>query len=61
MKKTDYAVVIPMHAGWSDVGAFSALWSVLQKDENGNVVRGDVLTDDSHNNLLLTKFFWLLP
>ena len=55
MEKTDAAVVVPMAAGWSDVGAFAALWEVLPKGADGNVVRGDVLTHDSQNNLLLAE------
>lgn len=55
MEKTDAAVVVPMAAGWSDVGAFAALWEVLPKDADGNVVRGDVLAHDSQNNLLLAE------
>ncbi len=55
MEKTDAAVVVPMNAGWSDVGAFAALWDVLPKDADGNVLRGDVLAHDSQNNLLLSE------
>ena len=55
MEKTDAAVVVPMDAGWSDVGAFGALWEVLPKDENGNVHRGDVLAHDSSNNLVMAE------
>jgi mannose-1-phosphate guanylyltransferase len=55
MEKTQAAVVVPMDAGWSDVGAFAALWEVLQKDENGNVHRGDVLSHDSGNNLVMAE------
>jgi mannose-1-phosphate guanylyltransferase/mannose-6-phosphate isomerase len=44
MEKTADAVVIPLDAGWSDVGAWSALWEIGAKDVNGNVVRGDVLS-----------------
>jgi len=49
MEKTDSAVVIPMDADWSDVGAWSALWEISEKDENNNVARGDVITTDSDN------------
>jgi mannose-1-phosphate guanylyltransferase len=55
MEKTDAAVVVPMDAGWSDVGAFAALWEVLPHDENGNVHRGDVLAHDSRNNLVMAE------
>jgi len=52
MEKTDKAVVIPMHAGWSDVGAFSSLWEISVQDSNGNVVKGDVICDDTTDSLL---------
>jgi len=42
-------VVLPMQAGWSDIGAWDALWNILPKDEQGNVLRGDVLMHGSHN------------
>ncbi len=43
MEKTDKAVVVPMDAGWSDVGSWSSLWQNRAKDENGNVQIGDVI------------------
>ncbi|MEO8546228.1 MAG: mannose-1-phosphate guanylyltransferase/mannose-6-phosphate isomerase [Burkholderiaceae bacterium] len=47
-------VVLPLQAGWSDVGAWDALWKVLSKDENGNVAQGDVMMHDSHDTLALS-------
>ena len=47
-------VVIPLQAGWSDVGAWDALWQVLPKDDAGNVVQGDVLLHDCHDTLALS-------
>ncbi len=44
--------VIPLDAGWSDVGAWSSLWEVGEKDGAGNVTRGDVFTHDSRNCLI---------
>lgn len=55
MEKTSSAVVVPMDAGWSDVGAFAALWEVLPHDEAGNVHRGDVISHDSHDNLVFAE------
>ncbi|PLX81385.1 MAG: mannose-1-phosphate guanylyltransferase/mannose-6-phosphate isomerase [Desulfuromonas sp.] len=49
MEKTDAAVVIPLQAGWSDVGSWSSLWAVQEQDEAGNVIRGDVLATDTSN------------
>ena len=50
MEKTMDAVVVPMNAGWSDVGSWSALWDVSTRDTNGNALLGDVVARDSHNN-----------
>jgi mannose-1-phosphate guanylyltransferase/mannose-6-phosphate isomerase len=48
-------VVIPLSAGWSDVGSWDALWQVLPKDAHGNVAQGDVLLQDSSNTLALSE------
>ncbi len=48
-------VVIPLTAGWSDVGAWDALWQVLPKDVNGNVAQGDVLLQDCRDTLALSE------
>ncbi|WP_339668999.1 mannose-1-phosphate guanylyltransferase/mannose-6-phosphate isomerase [Dasania marina] len=52
MEKTTEAVVVPLDAGWNDIGAWSALWEVGDKDSNGNVVKGDVILEDSRNCLI---------
>lgn len=44
--------MIPLDAGWSDLGAWDAVWNVLPKDEQGNAHVGDVLTADSRNTLV---------
>lgn len=44
--------MVPLDAGWSDLGAWDAVWSVLQKDETGNTHQGDVLSIDSSNTLV---------
>ncbi|MFP8967015.1 mannose-1-phosphate guanylyltransferase/mannose-6-phosphate isomerase [Pokkaliibacter sp. CJK22405] len=49
MEGTQSAVVVPMDAGWSDVGSWSSLWEIADKDAQGNVLRGDVLCEDTHN------------
>jgi mannose-1-phosphate guanylyltransferase/mannose-6-phosphate isomerase len=48
-------VVIPLAAGWSDVGAWDALWDVLPKDDDGNVVQGDVVVHDCRNTLAISQ------
>lgn len=50
MEKTTDAVMVPLDAGWSDIGSWSALWDVSPKDEEGNVFKGDVLSQSSHNS-----------
>lgn len=47
-------VVIPLSAGWSDVGAWDALWKVLPKDGDGNVVQGDVFLQGCRNSLVMS-------
>jgi mannose-1-phosphate guanylyltransferase/mannose-6-phosphate isomerase len=47
--------VLPLSAGWSDVGAWDALWQVLPKDGRGNVSQGDVLLHDCDNTLALSE------
>jgi mannose-1-phosphate guanylyltransferase len=48
--KTANAVVIPLDAQWSDVGAWSALWDISNKDQHNNVMQGDVLTHNTTNS-----------
>ncbi len=52
MEKTDSAVVVPLDAGWSDVGSYSALWEVCPQDANKNVLKGDVIAQQSSNNYI---------
>jgi mannose-1-phosphate guanylyltransferase/mannose-6-phosphate isomerase len=44
--------MVPLDAGWSDLGAWDAVWNVLPKDIQGNAHLGDVLATDSHNTLV---------
>ena len=55
MEKTRHAVVVPFSAGWSDIGAWSALWDICPHDEAGNVVQGDVLVKDTRNAVLVAE------
>lgn len=52
MEKTSRAAVVPLDAGWSDVGAWSALWGVRERDASGNVTKGDVLLEDVQNSFV---------
>ena len=49
------AAVIPLNAGWSDVGVWSTLWEVGNKDKQGNVTKGDVSLHDTENSLLYSS------
>ncbi|WP_076588991.1 mannose-1-phosphate guanylyltransferase/mannose-6-phosphate isomerase [Vibrio ostreicida] len=49
MESTSDAVVVPLEAGWSDVGAWSSLWEISHKDDDNNVINGDVLIHNSSN------------
>jgi mannose-1-phosphate guanylyltransferase/mannose-6-phosphate isomerase len=50
---SDFAIrMVPLNAGWSDLGSWDAVWSVLPKDDNGNAKLGDVLTTGSRNTLV---------
>jgi mannose-1-phosphate guanylyltransferase len=55
MEKTTKAVVVPLNAGWSDVGSWSSLWDVTRKDENNNVHKGDVLSVASQHNYVFAE------
>jgi len=47
--------VVPLDAGWSDVGAWSSLWDVLPQDSQGNILKGDVIAEDTHDSLLIAE------
>ncbi|KQH83639.1 mannose-1-phosphate guanyltransferase [Vibrio furnissii] len=55
MEKTSDALVVPMDAGWSDVGSFSALWEISEKDTSGNVAIGDVIIDQTSNSYVYAQ------
>lgn len=44
--------VVALDAGWSDLGAWDAVWDVMPHDEQGNAVAGDVLLESTQNSLL---------
>lgn len=52
MEKTHSAIMIPLEAGWNDIGAWSSLWEVSEQDSEGNVTLGDVLTENVHDSYL---------
>ncbi|GAB2724566.1 mannose-1-phosphate guanylyltransferase/mannose-6-phosphate isomerase [Halomonas garicola] len=52
MEKTESAAMVSLDAGWSDIGSWSALWEVSDKDANDNVLRGDVLAEATSHTLV---------
>ncbi|MDC3401457.1 mannose-1-phosphate guanylyltransferase/mannose-6-phosphate isomerase [Alphaproteobacteria bacterium] len=54
MEKTGDGVVVPMDAGWSDIGSWSSLWEISEKDSNGNASYGDVILHESNNSYVRT-------
>ncbi len=52
MEKTDKAAVIPADLGWSDIGSWKALWDVVERDGDGNVITGDVMTLGVKNSMI---------
>lgn len=52
MEQTKLAAMVPLDAGWSDVGSWSSIWEVSNKNENGCCIRGDVTTIDVKNSLI---------
>jgi len=55
MERTDRGAVLPLNAGWSDVGSWSALWETAEQDAAGNVLRGRVISEASSNCYLRSE------
>lgn len=53
MEKSEDAVVLPLKIGWSDVGSWSSLMPLQEKDENGNVLKGKIYALDTRESLIL--------
>ena len=54
MEKTHRGVVLPSDFGWSDIGSWKSLYDFLDRDENNNVIEGDVIDKDTKNCLILS-------
>ncbi|MCY7355372.1 MAG: mannose-1-phosphate guanylyltransferase/mannose-6-phosphate isomerase [Lysobacter sp.] len=52
MEHTDRAAMVPVSCGWSDIGSWSSLWSVAERDADGNRHEGDVISIDTRNSLV---------
>jgi mannose-1-phosphate guanylyltransferase/mannose-6-phosphate isomerase len=55
MEHTARGAVVPVSMGWSDLGAWSALWEISEKDSHGNVIRGDVVAEQVRNCYLRSE------
>ena len=55
MEHTEKAKLVPLDVDWSDVGSWSALWEVSNKDQNLNAIHGDVLMHDTHNSHIYSE------
>jgi mannose-1-phosphate guanylyltransferase/mannose-6-phosphate isomerase len=55
MEHTERAAVVPVDLGWSDVGSWLSLWEIGDKDQQGNVMRGDVIAHDTKNSYLRSE------
>ena len=55
MEHTDKAAVVPASFGWSDVGSWSSLWDIAERDANGNGVVGDVIAVDAVDSYLRSE------
>ncbi|WP_290703259.1 mannose-1-phosphate guanylyltransferase/mannose-6-phosphate isomerase [Amphritea sp.] len=55
MEQTEQAVVLPLDAGWSDVGSWAALWEIKDKDASGNVLDGDVIAHSTTGSFVMSS------
>jgi mannose-1-phosphate guanylyltransferase/mannose-6-phosphate isomerase len=55
MEKTDKAMMVPLDAGWSDVGSWSALYEISAKDSDGNATSGDTMLEGCRNSLVSSE------
>ncbi len=55
MEKTNNAYVLPLNAGWSDVGSWDFVWKISKKDSNGNVIKGNIINKDNKNSYLYSN------
>jgi mannose-1-phosphate guanylyltransferase/mannose-6-phosphate isomerase len=55
MEHTTRGAVVPVSMGWSDLGAWNALWEISDKDADGNVIRGDVVAEQTRNCYLRSE------
>jgi len=55
LEHTCAAIMLPLEAGWSDIGSWSALWEIAPQDANGNAVQGDAILEDTKDCYIHTE------
>ena len=55
MEKTKKAYVLPLNAGWSDIGSWDFVWKISKKDSHGNVIEGNVVEKNTENSFLSSQ------
>lgn len=53
LEKTDKLITLPAKVYWNDIGSWDALYEVLEKDDNGNVKTGDIVTIDTKESMII--------
>ena len=56
MENTDQGMVVPLDAGWSDVGSWAALWDIADHDVDGNALVGDVVAIDTRDSYIRSEY-----
>jgi len=55
MEHTNHGVVVSLDAGWSDIGSWDALWEVCDKDKDNNVLKGDIIAQNTKDSFIHGK------
>ena len=55
MEKTNKGIVVPLDAGWSDIGSWETIWEISKKDKEGNFKLGKVLTEDTKDSYIRSE------
>ena len=55
MEKTTKGTVLPLDAGWSDIGSWDSVWKISKKDKNGNTLKGKIIIDETKDCYLRSE------
>ncbi|MET1124360.1 MAG: mannose-1-phosphate guanylyltransferase/mannose-6-phosphate isomerase [Archaeoglobaceae archaeon] len=55
LEKSSRVAVVPMETYWNDLGSFDAIYEVMEKDENGNAKKGEIISTGSRGNLVIAE------